>query len=101
MKTNLLAAVALSSAFIISAANASVETYKSEGVVQSVNMQAHTITIQQDSVTELGWPARTVSYSIDGSNIAQGVKAGDKVDFNFTAESLYNPSIHYIYVNKA
>jgi len=98
MKYGFLSVIAFGSVLAVSAANAAVETYTGHGVVQSVN--ENTITIQQDAVTELGWPVRTMSYTVDGSTIAQGVKAGESVDFKFSADSVYHPEMHDIHVTQ-
>ncbi len=94
-KFTLIASVVAFSAFNF--ANADVETYQGHGVVQSVDQAAHTISVKQDAVTDLGWPVKVQSYTIDGSKIAEGVKAGEAIDFTFTADSA-SPSIHYIHV---
>ena len=96
-KLTFISAAFLSAIALSSTTQAGVETYQGHGIVQSIDKVAQTITIKQDAVSELGWPVRVQSYSIDGKTIAEGVKTGEAIDFNFTADSL-SPSIHYIHV---
>ena len=91
-----IAAVATFSLIAVSAAHADINTYRTHGTVQQVDASNHKITLSQDAVTELGWPARTITYNVDGSNILTGIKAGQKVDATFTAESAYQPSVHFV-----
>lgn len=98
MKTTICSLIVASAvSLFIGAAQADVETYQTHGVVQSVDAAAKTITVKQDAVTELGWPARTMSYSVDGNNILNGITKGETVDVTFTADSPYHPDVHFIH----
>jgi len=102
MKYRLLAVAAITSAFALSfAANADISTYHGHGVVQSIDNSKHTITVKQDSVEDLGWPTRVMTYHLDGDKIAEGVKSGENIDFTFTADSAFNASVHYIHVTNS
>lgn len=87
-------------ALFIGAAQADVGTYETHGVVQNIDASAKTITLKQDAVTELGWPVRTMSYSVDGNNILDGITIGETVDVTFTADSPYNATVHFIHPQK-
>lgn len=101
MKTTISSIIAASAfSLFISAAQADVETYQTHGVVQSIDASAKTITVKQDAVTELGWPARTMSYSVDGNNILDGIMTGEAVDVTFTADSPYHADVHFIHPTK-
>ena len=89
-------AVAAFSLVAVSAAQADINTYRAHGTVQQVDASNHKITLSQDAVTELGWPVRTITYNVDGDNVLTGIKAGQKVDATFTAESVYQPSVHFV-----
>lgn len=102
MKTTISSMIAASVlSLFIGAAQADVTTYQTHGVVQSVDATAKTITLKQDAVTELGWPARTMSYSVDGNNILDGITVGETVDVTFTADSPYHADVHFIHPTKA
>jgi len=102
MKYRLLAAAAFTSVLALSVtANADVTTYHGHGVVQSIDNSKHTMTVKQDSVDDLGWPTRVMTYHLDGSDIATGVKSGENIDFTFTADSPFNASVHYIHVTNS
>ena len=91
-----IAAVAVFSLFAAAASQADVNTYRVHGTVQQIDAANHKVTLAQDAVTELGWPMRTMTYKVDGDGILGGVAAGQSVDATFTADSPYNPSIHFI-----
>jgi len=84
-----LSMVALSS-------QAAVDTYKAHGSVVAVNAASQTVTVKQDAVSELGWPARTITYKADGSNILKGVTAGQTVDVQFTSTNAFNADAHFV-----
>lgn len=95
MKTT-FARIAAVAALTLSAlsANATVDTYRAHGAVVAVNAQA--ITVQQDAVTELGWPARTFTYKVDDAKALEGVSVGQTVDVKFTADNAFNADAHFV-----
>lgn len=70
------------------------DTYRAHGTVVAVSGEK--ITLKQDAVTELGWPARQVTYSADGSNVLANVRVGQTVDAAFTASNPYQASVHFV-----
>lgn len=78
------------------AAHADVDTYRAHGAVVAVDAASQQITVKQDAVTELGWPARTMTYKADGSNVLNGIAAGKTVDVVFTATNPYQASAHFV-----
>jgi Cu/Ag efflux protein CusF len=97
MKTTLYTTLIASTLVFSSQATfAAVETYQVHGVVEHIDAAAKTITLSQNSVTELGWPARTMNYTVDGNNILSKVSQGESVDVTFTADSPYHPVAHFI-----
>lgn len=74
----------------------SVVTYRVTGVVQQIDLAKNRITLNQDSVTELGWPVRAATYQVNSDNILKAVSPGQKVRATFTAESRFNPVLRSI-----
>jgi Cu(I)/Ag(I) efflux system protein CusF len=52
------------------------------GVVQSVDLEARTITIAHGPVEALGWPGMTMTFRAPNADLAT-IKAGDHVSFEF------------------
>lgn len=75
---------------------AAVNTYQSHGSVVAVDAAAQKITVQQNAVTELGWPARTFTYSAAGSNVLKDITVGQTVDVKFTSSNAFNADAHFI-----
>ena len=96
MKTTLRIATVAALAFAALTANASVETYRAHGTVVAVDQAKSTITVQQNSVTSLGWPARTMTYTADGSNVLKNISVGQTVDVKFTADNAFNADAHFV-----
>jgi Cu(I)/Ag(I) efflux system protein CusF len=57
------------------------------GVVQSVDVEAKTITIAHGPVEALGWPGMTMAFQAPGVDFAT-VKAGDNVSFEFDSTGM-------------
>ncbi len=89
----LAAVVALSVAAFSSQAN--VDTYKAHGSVVAVNAAENQITVKQDAVTELGWPARTFTYTASNSAL-HGVNVGQTVDVKFTSNNAFDGDAHFV-----
>jgi Cu/Ag efflux protein CusF len=86
--------VALSLAAAVSQAD--VSSYTAHGSVVAVNAANQEITVKQDAVSELGWPARTFTYKADGSTVLKGISAGQTVDVQFTSSSAFNADAHFV-----
>ncbi len=97
MKTT-FARIAAVAALTLSAlsANAAVDSYSAHGSVVAVDAAKDKITVQQDAVTELGWPARTFTYNVDGNNVLKGISVGQTVDVQFTADNAFNADAHFV-----
>lgn len=89
------AAVAALSLAALSA-QATVNTYNAHGSVVAVDAAAQKITVQQDSVSELGWPARTFTYTTAGSDVLKGISAGQTVDVKFTSSTAFNANAQFV-----
>lgn len=64
--------------------NMSAETRSghARGVVTKIDAASSEVTLQHGPVTELGWPAMTMTF-LGKPGTLDGLKAGDKVDFAF------------------
>ena len=89
------AAVATLSLAALSA-QADVNTYSAHGSVVAVNAANQQVTVKQDAVTELGWPARTFTYAAAGSNVLNGIAVGQTVDVKFTSSNTFNADAHFV-----
>jgi Cu(I)/Ag(I) efflux system periplasmic protein CusF len=58
--------------------------HKATGVVKSVDAKNNTVMLAHDPVASLKWPAMTMAFKADDPKLVQGLKAGQKVDFEFT-----------------
>lgn len=68
--------------------------YRAHGTVVAVS--AEKVTLKQDAVSELGWPARQVTYTADGRTVLNNIQVGQTVDANFTAANPYQASVHFV-----
>ena len=57
------------------------------GVVQSMDVEAKTITIEHGPVEALGWPGMTMTFQAPNVDMAT-VKAGDNVNFEFDSSGM-------------
>ncbi len=62
------------------------KTHKGTGVVKSVDGQKGTITIDHGPVPSMNWSAMTMTFNAQDKKLLHGVKAGQKVDFEFVQE---------------
>jgi Cu(I)/Ag(I) efflux system protein CusF len=57
------------------------------GVVQSVDVEAKTVTIAHGPVDALGWPGMTMAFQAPSVDFAT-IKAGDNVSFEFDSSGM-------------
>lgn len=62
------------------------KTHKSVGVVKSVDGQKGTITINHEPVPSMNWSAMTMTFDTRDEKLLHGVKAGQKVHFEFVQQ---------------
>ena len=60
---------------------ASATLYESRGRIETLT--AGSITLSHDAVPAIGWPAMTMTFKLDPSGLAEGMKTGDRVTFGF------------------
>ena len=61
-----------------------IATASGNGVVESVDAAAKTVTIAHGAVESLEWPAMTMTFQAPDSDLS-ALKQGDKVSFEFTS----------------
>jgi Cu/Ag efflux protein CusF len=97
MKTTFVRFAAVAALALVSlSSQATVDTYRAHGSVVAVDTASNKITLKQDAVSELGWPARTMTYTADGSTVLNNVAVGKTVDAVFTASNPYQASVHFV-----
>ena len=57
--------------------------YTTSGVIQSVDDAAKKAVITHEPVPALDWPAMTMGFVFEDASLLEGLKAGDKVRFDF------------------
>lgn len=77
-------------------ANASIQTYRAHGSVVAVDAAQEKITVKQDAVPSLGWPARTFTYNADGQDVLKNISVGQTVDVKFTADNAFKADAHFV-----
>jgi Cu(I)/Ag(I) efflux system protein CusF len=63
------------------------QAHRAVGVVKAVDAAKGTITLSHDPVPSIKWPAMTMAFKASKDQIT-GVKAGDRVNFEFTAKGM-------------
>ncbi|MBB6056211.1 copper-binding protein [Tolumonas osonensis] len=88
-------AIVASLSTVALSAHAALDTYSAHGSVVAVNAHNQEITVKQDVVTELGWPARTFTYAA-GSSVLKDIAVGQTVDVKFTSSNAFDANAHSI-----
>jgi len=57
--------------------------YVGTGVIESIDAAAKVAVIKHDPIPALNWPAMTMNFQFDDASMMKGLKAGDKVRFDF------------------
>ena len=65
---------------------ASKQTYTTTGVVQSVEKASKRAVITHAPIPALSWPVMTMGFLFEEASLMDGLKAGDKVRFDFRNE---------------
>ncbi|HHM2297804.1 TPA: efflux RND transporter periplasmic adaptor subunit [Legionella anisa] len=56
------------------------------GVIQSIELSKRVVTLSHEAITDLGWPAMTMDFSVDKQVNLQDFKVNDKVVFSLKKE---------------
>lgn len=68
------------------AAERKTQIYTATGVVSGIDKAAGKAAITHDPVPALGWPAMTMGFVFEDASLLDGLKAGDKVRFDFRTQ---------------
>ncbi len=71
----------------------SAETYPLHGKVEKIDAANLTITLAHDAVTELNWPAMTMTFPVAKVQLLNGLSVGQTIDARFTAKEGGSPLI--------
>jgi Cu(I)/Ag(I) efflux system membrane fusion protein len=55
--------------------------YETVGKIEQIT--ANSVTLSHEPVPAIGWPAMTMTFQLPDSNVARGLKTGDRVRFGF------------------
>ena len=66
------------------------QVHKAAGTVTRVDPAAGRITINHGPVASMSWPSMTMAFDLQDKKLAEKVKQGDKVEFEFTSSGRKN-----------
>lgn len=61
--------------------SAAVKTGKATGVIKALDQKAGKVTLQHGPIPTVGWPAMTMTFKAVPAAILEGLKVGQKVEF--------------------
>lgn len=73
-----------------------VKTYPLHGKIEQIDTDNLTITLAHDAVTELEWPAMTMTFPVAKIQLLNGLSAGQTIDARITANEGESPMIQVI-----
>jgi Cu(I)/Ag(I) efflux system protein CusF len=59
------------------------KSHHAVGVVKSVNADKGTVSVDHEPVASMKWPAMTMSFKARDKKALQGLKPGQKIEFDF------------------
>ena len=62
------------------------KSHHAMGVVKSVNAEKGTVSIDHEAVASMQWPAMTMSFKAKDKKALQGLKPGQKIEFDFVQQ---------------
>lgn len=66
---------------------------KGHGKVVNVDIKSNHVTLDHESIAELGWPAMTMGFKVKDSQQLSKLKVGDEVNFDLKAEASEKPDM--------
>ena len=66
------------------------QVHNATGTVTKVDPAAGRITINHGPVASMSWPSMTMAFDVQDKKLAEKVKQGDKVEFEFTSSGRKN-----------
>ena len=73
-----------------------VKTYPLHGKIEQIDADNLTITLAHDAVTELEWPAMTMTFPVAKVQLLNGLSVGQTIDARITANEGESPMIQVI-----
>ena len=73
-----------------------VKTYPLHGKIEQIDTSNLTITLAHDAVTELQWPAMTMTFPVAKVQLLNGLSVGQTIDARITASESESPMIQAI-----
>ena len=77
-----------------------VKTYPLHGKIEQIDTDNLTITLAHDAVTELEWPAMTMTFPVAKVQLLNGLSVGQTIDARITANENEPPMIQVIKLAK-
>jgi len=56
------------------------------GTVNSIDLEAGTVSISHEAVASAGWPAMTMMFRLSDTALADGIEPGEQIEFHFTID---------------
>ena len=78
-----LTSLCLAAAAAVAAADATQGAHTAVGVVRSVDAASGDILVTHEAIPSLGWGKMTMVFKLQDPALAKGVKAGDRIRFEF------------------
>ena len=73
-----------------------VKTYPLHGKIEQIDTDNLTITLAHDAVTELAWPAMTMTFPVAKVQLLNGLSVGQTINARITANEGESPMIQVI-----
>ena len=59
------------------------QSYRTTGIIKKLDKQGRRVTIAHQPVEALGWPAMTMTFSVEDSNLLGKLRPGERIGFEF------------------
>ena len=66
------------------------QTHRGTGTVKSVDAAKGTLTLEHGPIASMNWPAMTMTFKAKDKKMLEGVKPGQKVEFEFESKGKEN-----------
>lgn len=64
------------------------QTAQATGVIKAIDTAKGTVTIKHQAIASIHWPAMTMTFKADPSNLLKGLKSGEKVNFTLHPDGM-------------
>jgi Cu/Ag efflux protein CusF len=62
------------------------QAHKAQGTINSIDAQAGTVNINHAAIPSLNWPAMTMDFTVKDKSMLNGVRPGQKIDFDIVQQ---------------